>query len=316
MVIREESVVVAFRKFTETRTFLNSKYPLGFKYPNCDVSPVTPNENDPVTNVPTVEVQSPTGSLDVNALIKSNGEDDPFAGLFEDTTGGSDTTSVPTTNQQNTDVVDLGKDLLAGYADWKGGQVDHDPHDDPLRYLWHDAPELIIAAAVAGYFTYKGAQGLGGLVSSGSTTDETGTSTQPRLPLEDRPYRVFVSHSWKYSEQRERIEEFLDDENRLDWQNFSVPEDDPMEFEDKNDLRQQLYQQVGQANVVVVVAGMYVSHSEWIEEEIEMADHFEKPIIGVRPNGNERLPAVVKEEADEIVGWRQKSIVNAIAKHA
>ncbi|OIB57404.1 hypothetical protein BBD46_01970 [Natrialba sp. SSL1] len=127
---------------------------------------------------------------------------------------------------------------------------------------------------------------------------------------------MFVSHSWKYSEQRERIEEFLDDENRLDWQNFSVPEDDPMEFEDKNDLRQQLYQQVGQANVVVVVAGMYVSHSEWIEEEIEMADHFEKPIIGVRPNGNERLPAVVKEEADEIVGWRQKSIVNAIAKHA
>lgn len=277
---------------------------------------MTPNENDPVTNVPTVEVQSPTGSLDVNALIKSNEEDDPFAGLFEDTTGGSDTTSVPTTNQQNTDVVDLGKDLLAGYADWKGGQVDHDPNDDPLRYLWHDAPELIIAAAVAGYFTYKGAQRLGGLVSSGSATDETGTSTQPCLPLEDRPYRVFVSHSWKYSEQRERIEEFLDDENRLDWQNFSVPEDEPMEFENKNDLRQQLYQQVGQANVVVVVAGMYVSHSEWIEEEIEMADHFEKPIIGVRPNGNERLPAVVKDEADEIVGWRQKSIVNAIAKHA
>ena len=277
---------------------------------------MTPNENDPVTNAPTVEVQSPNASLDVNSLIKSNGEDDPFVGLFEDTIDGSDATSVPTGNQQNMDVVDLGKDLLARYADWKGGQVEHDPHDDPLRYIWQDAPELIIAAAVAGYFTYKSAQGLGGIVSSGSTTDETGPSTQPRLPLEDRPYRVFVSHSWEYSEQRERIEKFLDDENQLDWQNFSVPEDDPMEFEDKNDLRQQLYQQVGQANVVIVVAGMYVSHSEWIEEEIEMADHFEKPIIGVRPNGNERLPAVVKEEADEIVGWRQKSIVNAIAKHA
>lgn len=276
---------------------------------------MTPHENDPVTKVPTVEVQSPTGSLDVNALIDSNEEDDPFVGLLEDTSDVSNTKAVPTANQQNPDVVNLGKELLAGYADWRGGQVDHDPHDDPLRYLWHDAPELIIAAAVAGYFTYKGAQGLGGLVSSGSTTDETVTSTQPRLPLEDRPYRVFVSHSWKYSEQRERIEAFLDDENRLEWQNFSVPKDDPLEFEDENDLRQQLYQQVGQTNVVVVVAGMYVSHSEWIEEEIEMANHFEKPIIGVRPNGNERLPAVVKEEADEIVGWRQQSIVNAIAKH-
>ncbi|ELY58309.1 hypothetical protein C493_07029 [Natronolimnohabitans innermongolicus JCM 12255] len=126
---------------------------------------------------------------------------------------------------------------------------------------------------------------------------------------------MFVSHSWKYSDQRERIEKFLDDEERLDWQNFSVPEDDPLEFEDTNDLRQQLYQQVRQANVVVVVAGMYVSHSEWIEEEIEMAKHFEKPIIGVQPNGNERLPVSVRDAADEIVGWRQRSIVNAIAKH-
>jgi hypothetical protein len=276
---------------------------------------VTPNENDPVTNVPTVEVQSPTGSLDVNSLVRSNGVDDPFAGLLEDTIDDSDTIAVPTASQQNPDVVDLGKDLLAGYADWKGEQADHDPCDDPLRYLWHDAPELIIAAIVAGYFGYKGAKGLGGLVSSGSTADETGTSTQPRLPLEDRPYRVFVSHSWKYSEQRERIEKFLDGEDRLDWHNFSVPEDNPMEFEDTNDLRQQLYRQVGQANVVVVVAGMYVSHSEWIEEEIAMAEHFGKPIIGVRPNGNKRLPAVVKEAADEIVGWRQLPIVNAIAKH-
>ena len=276
---------------------------------------MTSNENDPVTNVPTVEVQSPTGSLDVNSLIRSNGEIDPLAGLVEGTIDGSDVTPVPTANQQNFDVADLGKDLLVGYANWKGAHVDHDPHDDPLRYLWHDAPELIIAAIVAGYFTYKSAQGLGSLVSSDSTTDETGTSTRPHLPLDDRPYRVFVSHSWRYSEQRERIEEFLDDEDRLDWQNFSVPEENPMEFEDTNDLRQQLYQQVGQANVVVVVAGMYVSHSEWIEEEIEMAEHFEKPIIGVRPNGNERLPAVVTEAADEIVGWRQQSIVNAIAKH-
>ena len=70
-----------------------------------------------------------------------------------------------------------------------------------------------------------------------------------------------------------------------------------------------------QANVVIVVAGMYVSYSEWIEEEIEMAEHFEKPIIGVRPHGNEQLPAAVTETADEIVGWRQQSIVNAIAKH-
>lgn len=296
------------------------KSPLGFKYSNHDIFVVTPNENDHVTHVPTVEVQSPTGCLDVNSFVNGRDDTDPFSALFSD--GNSDSvldatepTSVPTGSDQPPNLVDLGKDLLVGYADWKGGQVEHDPNDDPLRYLWNDAPELIIAAAAAGYLSYKGAQGLGGLVSAGSTTEDTDSPARPRLPLDDRPYRVFVSHSWKYSDQRERIEKFLDDEERLDWQNFSVPEDDPLEFEDTNDLRQQLYQQVRQANVVVVVAGMYVSHSEWIEEEIEMAKHFEKPIIGVQPNGNERLPVSVRDAADEIVGWRQRSIVNAIAKH-
>jgi len=279
---------------------------------------VTLDENNHVTSVPTVKIQSPTGSLDVSSTIKT--EDNLITELIEDNTHNGlldsiEKTSVPTENQSSLDLVELGKDLLAGYADWKGEKVDHNPHEDPLRYVWNDAPELIIAAAVAGCFAYKGIQKSNDLDSAGSTTENTDSLRQPRLSLDKRPYRVFVSHSWKYSEQRERIEKFLDDEDRLDWQNFSVPEHDPLEFEDKNDLRQQLYQQVRQTNVVVVVAGMYVSHSEWIEEEIEIAEHFEKPIIGVQPNGNERLPASVSEAADEIVGWRQRSIVNAVAKH-
>ncbi|MFC7130556.1 TIR domain-containing protein [Haloferax chudinovii] len=280
---------------------------------------MTPNEKDHVTSIPTVEAERSNGSLDVNSLVNAN-NDDQFADLFTDTTDGglptnANTVPVPTTNKQNPDYLNLGKSLLSGYAEWKEGEFEHDPHEDPVRYLLHDSPELIVAAVVAGYLSYKGIQGLGSLASSASTSDKAKSRTQPRLPLENRAYRLFVSHSWKYSEHFERIQEFLDDDDRLEWHNFSIPEDDPLEFEDRNDLRQKLYQQVRQANVIIVIAGMYVSHSEWIEEEIEMAEHFDKPIIGVRPNGNQRIPASVQEAAVDIVGWRQKSIVNAIAKH-
>ena len=285
-----------------------------------DTISVTSDENHPVTRVPTVEVQSPAGSLDVDSLFEEIEEADSFAGLSGGTSDGpipidKNTTTVQAAEEENPDLASLGKDLLAGYANWKGGQADFDPQDDPLHYIWYDAPELILGAILAGGVAFKGVQGLGSLVPAESSTEEPSTTTQPRLPLENRPYRVFVSHSWKYSEQRERIEEFLDSEERLNWQNFSVPEDEPLEFEDANDLRQQLYRQVGQANVVVVLSGMYVSYSGWIEEEIELAKHFEKPVIGVQPHGNERLPKSVREAADEVVGWRQRSIVNAIARH-
>lgn len=285
------------------------------------IGSVTFDENDQVTRVPTVEVQSPTGSLNINTLVKEEKESDVFSSLssedYDKIKGqGEGITAESPNKEQEPDPIDFGKNLLAGYANWKDDEANFDPQNDPLRYIWYDAPELILAAILAGGIAYKGVQGIGGLVSSGSSTGTSNTTTQPSIPLEDRPYRIFVSHSWKYSEQHERIEEFLDSEEQLTWKNFSIPEDDPLEFEDSNDLRQQLYQQVGQSNVVIVISGMYVSHSEWIEEEIEMAKHFEKPIIGVQPYGNERLPKSVKDAADEVVGWRQQSIVNAIAKYA
>lgn len=289
---------------------------------------MTPHENDPVTDVPTIEIQSHTDTLDWNDIIGGNEIYDPMADLAisdspavydpvdEFTTSNADSApgTVPTANQEEVpDLVGLGKDLLSAYADRQDAPPDYDPQNHPFRFLWYDAPELILAGLIAGYIGYKGTQGVADLLASASS--ESSTPQQPTPPLENRPYRVFVSHSWKYSDQRERVEEFLGDEDRLQWQNFSVPEDDPLDVENANDLRQQLYNQIQQANAVIVIAGMYVPHSTWIEEEIEMAVALEKPIIGVKLWGKERLPKLVREEADEIVGWQQRSIVNAIARH-
>ena len=40
-------------------------------------------------------------------------------------------------------------------------------------------------------------------------------------------YRIFISHSWAYSDTYEKIVKFLDD-NDVDYYNHSVPKDDPV----------------------------------------------------------------------------------------
>ena len=40
-------------------------------------------------------------------------------------------------------------------------------------------------------------------------------------------YRIFISHSWKYSNQYDKIVEFLDD-GGINYYNHSVPKDDPV----------------------------------------------------------------------------------------
>jgi hypothetical protein len=66
---------------------------------------------------------------------------------------------------------------------------------------------------------------------------------------------------------------------------------------------------------MLVIAGMYVNHREWIQKEIDMARRFGIPIIGIEPWGSRVTPAQLRWTADEMVGWRTKSIVDAVRRH-
>ena len=63
---------------------------------------------------------------------------------------------------------------------------------------------------------------------------------------------------------------------------------------------------------VLILAGVYASYSKWINEEIEIAKSYGKPIIAIENWGAERTSKVVKDNADKVVKWQGKSIVNAI----
>ncbi len=125
-------------------------------------------------------------------------------------------------------------------------------------------------------------------------------------------YRIFISHSWNYSNEYDSIIDFLD-KQRVDYYNHSVPKNDPVHT---NGTDKQLYDAIDAkirgCSCVIILAGVYASYSKWINKEIEIAQKYHKPIIAVRYWGAARFSTVVTNAADRIVGWNSKSVADAI----
>lgn len=124
---------------------------------------------------------------------------------------------------------------------------------------------------------------------------------------------VFVSHSWNYDQEYARLVRLLQQSDEYDFRNYSVPRDEA--FEDKSDKELERVireKQIQPASVVIVLAGVYSTHSKWIGKEIRIAKQEGKPILGVRPWGNRRTSRYVKRNADQMVNWNTDSIVEGI----
>ncbi|MDR1983557.1 MAG: TIR domain-containing protein [Prevotellaceae bacterium] len=128
----------------------------------------------------------------------------------------------------------------------------------------------------------------------------------------EKTYRLFISHSWNYSDAYEKILELLDGQG-LSYYNHSVPKDDPIHTRGtQKELREAIDRQMKATSCVLILAGVYSTYSKWINEEITIAKSYGKPIIAIEPWGTERTSTVVKDNADKIVKWQGRSIVNAI----
>ena len=95
--------------------------------------------------------------------------------------------------------------------------------------------------------------------------------------------------------------------------NYSVPRLDPVDGE--KELQEALRNQIRPVHVVIILAGMYMNHSGWIESEMDFSDQIGKPMIGARPWGKERVPVEVQLRVKEVAGWNTTSVVAAIRRH-
>ena len=124
------------------------------------------------------------------------------------------------------------------------------------------------------------------------------------------PYRLFISHAWSYNPEYYTLEQRLLEYPNFNFRNYSVPKHDP--FETTTQLATKLLHQMNPTQVVIVLAGMYAAHSDWIQFEINEAKRMGKPIIGVRPWGQERIPQSLQDAATVMHGWNIGPIVESI----
>lgn len=135
-----------------------------------------------------------------------------------------------------------------------------------------------------------------------------------------KTYDLFISHAWKYSEDYYRLINMLKEAPLFTMRNYSVPQHnpviDPNSVAGKKKLISELTGQIKPVNCVLILSGMYVAYSDWIQEEIAIASNYNKPIIGIRPWGQLMVPSAVQKSSKIIVGWNTTSIVQAIRTYS
>lgn len=124
---------------------------------------------------------------------------------------------------------------------------------------------------------------------------------------------IFISHAWGYSEHYDKIKEWFDGAANFAWSNCSVPSTNGLPDKTAKGLMAGMTRQINPSQVVVLLGGMYAAHSSWIEYEISEAKRLNKPIVAVKPWGQERIPKIVKDASwCEPVGWNSASVVHAV----
>lgn len=132
-------------------------------------------------------------------------------------------------------------------------------------------------------------------------------------------YNLFISHSWKYSNDYDNLENLLRGYPYFSFRNYSVPKQDPLDIYGRNyksRLRTEIEEQMKPCNAVIVIAGKYVSYSDSIDMELDIAISMNKPIIAIEPWGSTMTSQRAKNVADIVVGWNAASIVDAIRRYS
>lgn len=133
-----------------------------------------------------------------------------------------------------------------------------------------------------------------------------------------KTYNLFISHSWTYGDAYEKLVKFFDEHPNFKWANYSVPKNDPIHNAANDaELYAAIKRQMGPVHCVVMLSGVYSTHSKWINKEIQIAKRdYSKPIVAVDAWGAERTSKVVTDNADFTASWRSSSIVKAIREYS
>lgn len=123
---------------------------------------------------------------------------------------------------------------------------------------------------------------------------------------------LFISHAWRYSEPYDSMVRLLNARPYFSWKNYSVPEIKALPVRTNFALEEALRRQIRPVQCVIIIGGMWASYSRWIQFELDFAHAIGKPIVGVRPRAQIRMPSEINLKSTRVVNWNTDAIVSAV----
>ncbi len=131
-----------------------------------------------------------------------------------------------------------------------------------------------------------------------------------------REHKIFISHSWRYSEDLIKLRELLFNRGYFNVTFQEASQDEPINSDNALYIKKVLKNRIIESDIVLAIAGVYASYSDWIDWELSTAYKMSKPILGVIPWGQERISSTVQKYSKKNVRWNTESIIQAIRDYA
>ncbi len=131
-----------------------------------------------------------------------------------------------------------------------------------------------------------------------------------------RTYKIFISHSWNYDDVLQNLKNLLDSRGYFPAEYTQVEKTHPINSGYASVIKKQITRRLEDSDIVLAIAGVYASYSDWMQWEMDMAKELGLNIVGVIPRGQERVSTQVYSRSIVDVRWNTESIVDAIRQYA
>lgn len=129
-------------------------------------------------------------------------------------------------------------------------------------------------------------------------------------------YSLFISHSWDHDDTLQDLKTLLNSRGYFPAEYKQVEKTCPINSENAAVVKANITKRLQESDVLLAIAGVFASHSEWMQWEMDKAKELGLNVIGVIPWGQQHISSEVYSRSVIDVRWNTDSIVDAIRTYS
>lgn len=131
-----------------------------------------------------------------------------------------------------------------------------------------------------------------------------------------KTYKLFISHSWDHDDVLQNLKELINSRGYFPAEYTQVERTLPINSDLAYVVKANITKRLQESDVVLAIAGIFASHSDWMQWEMDKAKELGLNVIGVVPRGQEHISKEVDIRSIVNVRWNANSIVDAIRNYS